>query len=108
LSHTGYIKRQPVSTYHAQRRGGKGRSASRLKEEDVVEQLWVVNTHDTLLTFTSTGRVYWLNVYHMPEAGPGARGKPIVNLLPLEEGECVQAVLPVREYDADHFALFAT
>ncbi|MBU6246594.1 MAG: DNA gyrase subunit A [Xanthomonadaceae bacterium] len=108
LSHTGYIKRQPASTYRAQRRGGKGRSASALKDEDVVEQLWVVNTHDTLLTFSSTGRVYWLKVYQMPEAGPAARGKPIVNLLPLAEGEKVQAVLPVREYDEDRFVFFAT
>ncbi len=108
LSHTGYIKRQPASTYRAQRRGGKGRSASALKDEDVVEQLWVVNTHDTLLTFSSTGRVYWLKVYQMPEAGPAARGKPIVNLLPLAEGEKVQAVLPVREYAEDRFVFFAT
>ena len=108
LSHTGYVKRQPVSTYRAQRRGGKGRSASALKDEDVVDQLWLVNTHDTLLTFTSTGRVYWLKVYQMPEAGPGARGKPMVNLLPLAEGEKVQAVLPVREYAADRYVFFAT
>ncbi|WP_243043098.1 DNA gyrase subunit A [Dyella sedimenti] len=108
LSHTGYVKRQPASTYRAQRRGGKGRSASALKDEDFVEQLWVVNTHDTLLTFTSTGRVYWLNVYQMPESGPNARGKPMVNLLPLAEGEKVQAVLPVREYAEDRFVFFAT
>jgi DNA gyrase subunit A len=108
LSHTGYIKRQPASLYRAQRRGGKGRSASALKDEDVVQQLWVVNTHDTLLTFTSTGRVYWLKVYQMPEAGPGARGKPIVNLLPLGEGEKVQAVLPVRDYDPNCYVFFAT
>ncbi|MEW9624764.1 DNA gyrase subunit A [Rhodanobacter geophilus] len=108
LSHTGYIKRQPASAYRAQRRGGKGRSASALKDEDVVEQLWVVNTHDTLLTFTSTGRVYWLKVYQMPEAGAGARGKPIINLLPLAAGEKVQAVLPVREYSDDRFVFFAT
>ncbi|TAL86215.1 MAG: DNA gyrase subunit A [Rhodanobacter sp.] len=108
LSHTGYIKRQPASTYRSQRRGGKGRSASALKDEDVVEQLWVVNTHDTLLTFTSTGRVYWLKVYQIPEAGPGARGKPIINLLPLGEGEKVQAVLPTREYAEDRFVFFAT
>ncbi len=101
LSHTGYVKRQPANTYRSQRRGGKGRSASALKDEDVVEQLWVVNTHDTLLTFTSTGRVYWLKVYQMPEAGPGARGKPMVNLLPLGEGEKVQAVLPIREYSPE-------
>ncbi|MGA0587329.1 DNA gyrase subunit A [Dyella sp. KRB-257] len=108
LSHTGYIKRQPASTYRSQRRGGKGRSASALKDEDVVEQLWVVNTHDTLLAFSSTGRVYWLKVYQIPEAGPNARGKPIVNLLPLAEGEKVQAVLPVREYAEDRFVFFAT
>ncbi|QNK00890.1 DNA gyrase subunit A [Dyella telluris] len=108
LSHTGYVKRQPASTYRAQRRGGKGRSASALKDEDFVEQLWVVNTHDTLLTFTSTGRVYWLNVYQMPESGPNARGKPMVNLLPLAQGEKVQAVLPVREYTEDKFVFFAT
>jgi len=108
LSHTGYVKRQPASIYRAQRRGGKGRSASALKDEDVVEQLWVVNTHDTLLTFTSTGRVYWLKVYQIPEAGPGARGKPIINVLQLGEGEKIQAVLPVREYDADRYVFFAT
>ena len=108
LSHAGYVKRQPASTYRAQRRGGKGRSASALKEEDFVEQLWVVNTHDTLLTFTSTGRVYWLKVYQMPESGPNTRGKPMVNLLPLSEGEKVQAVLPVHEYSEDRFVFFAT
>ncbi|QEE24682.1 DNA gyrase subunit A [Rhodanobacter glycinis] len=108
LSHTGYVKRQPASTYRAQKRGGKGRSASALKDEDVVEQLWVVNTHDTLLAFTSVGRIYWLKVYQMPEAGPGARGKPMVNLLPLGEGEKVQAVLPIREYSEDRYVFFAT
>ncbi|TAL90841.1 MAG: DNA gyrase subunit A [Rhodanobacter sp.] len=108
LSLTGYIKRQPASTYRSQRRGGRGRSASALKDEDVVEQLWVVNTHDTLLAFTSIGRVYWLKVYQIPESGPGARGKPIINLLPLGEGEKVQAVLPIREYAQDRFVFFAT
>jgi DNA gyrase subunit A len=108
LSHSGYVKRQPANTYRAQRRGGKGRMASALKDEDFVEQLWVVNTHDTLLTFTSTGRVYWLKVYQMPDAGPNARGKPMVNLLPLAEGEKVQAVLPVHEYADDRYVFFAT
>src|SRR5579885_532487 len=108
LSHAGWCKRQSVGIYRAQRRGGKGRMATTIKEEDFVEKLWVVNTHDTLLTFTSAGRVYWLKVYQIPEAGPGARGKPIVNLLPLQEGEKVQAVLPVREYDENHFVFFAT
>jgi DNA gyrase subunit A len=108
LSHTGYVKRQSLDIYRAQKRGGKGRSATSMKEEDFVEKLWIVNTHDTLLTFTSNGRVYWLDVYRIPEAGPGARGRPIVNLLPLEEGEKVQAVLPVREYADDRFVFFAT
>ncbi|MEO7936663.1 MAG: DNA gyrase C-terminal beta-propeller domain-containing protein, partial [Dokdonella sp.] len=108
LSHTGYAKRQPASMYRAQKRGGKGRSASALKDEDFVERLWIANTHDTLLTFTSSGRVYWLKVYQMPDAGPHARGKPIVNLLPLQEGEKVQAILPVAEYSEDRFVFFAT
>jgi DNA gyrase subunit A len=108
LSHTGYAKRQPASIYRAQKRGGKGRSASALKDEDFVERLWIANTHDTLLTFTSSGRVYWLKVYQMPDAGPNARGKPIVNLLPLQEGEKVQAILPVHEYSEDLFVFFAT
>jgi DNA gyrase subunit A len=108
LSHAGYVKRQPLDIYRAQRRGGKGRSAASVKEEDFVEKLWIVNTHDTLLTFTSNGRVYWLDVYRIPEAGPGSRGRPIVNLLPLVEGEQVQAVLPVREYADDRFVFFAT
>jgi DNA gyrase subunit A len=108
LSHTGYAKRQPASIYRAQKRGGKGRSASALKDEDFVERLWIANTHDTLLTFTSSGRVYWLKVYQMPDAGPNARGKPIVNLLPLQEGEKVQAILPVHEYSEDQFVFFAT
>ena len=108
LSHAGYAKRQPVSTYRAQRRGGRGRMATAIKEEDFVERLWVVNTHDTLLAFTSLGRVYWLKVYKIPDAGPNSRGRPIVNLLQLEEGEKVQAVLPVRDFPADRFVFFAT
>ena len=108
MSHTGYAKRQPVTTYRAQKRGGKGRSASSLKDEDFVDRLWIANTHDTLLTFTSTGRVYWLKVYQLPDAGPNARGKPIVNLLPLQEGEKVQAIQPVADYSPDRFVLFAT
>ncbi|HUD42687.1 MAG TPA: DNA gyrase subunit A [Dokdonella sp.] len=108
LSHAGYAKRQPASTYRAQRRGGKGRSASALKDEDFVERLWIANTHDTLLTFTSTGRVYWLKVYQMPDAGPNARGKPIVNLLPLAPDEKVQAIQAVRDYDENRYVFFAT
>ncbi|MEO5963356.1 MAG: DNA gyrase subunit A, partial [Thermomonas sp.] len=108
LSHTGYVKRQPVSAYRAQRRGGRGRSAASTKDEDFIDQLWLVNTHDTLLTFTSAGRVFWLPVYQLPDAGPNARGRPIINWIPLEEGEQVQAVLPVREYDGGQFVFFAT
>jgi DNA gyrase subunit A len=108
LSHTGYAKRQPVSAYRAQRRGGRGRAAAATREEDFIDKLWLVNTHDTLLTFTSSGRVFWLPVYQIPEAGPNARGRPIINWIPLEPGEQVQAVLPVREYDDAHFVLFAT
>ena len=107
LSHSGYAKRQPASSYRAQKRGGKGRNAASMKEEDVIDQLWLVNTHDTLLTFTSAGRVFWLPVYQLPDAGPNARGRPIINWIPLEEGEQVQAVLPVRDYD-DRNVLFAT
>ena len=108
LSHAGYVKRQPLTIYREQRRGGKGRSATAMKEEDFIEQLWVVNTHDTLLVFTGAGRVFWLTVYMIPDAGPGARGKPIVNLLPLEAGEKVQAVLPVHAFDSGQFVFFAT
>jgi DNA gyrase subunit A len=108
LSHAGYAKRQPASAYRAQRRGGRGRSAAATKEEDFIDQLWLVNTHDTLLTFTSSGRVFWLSVYQLPEAGSNARGRPIINWIPLEAGERVQAVLPVREYAEGQYVLFAT
>ncbi|MBW8823068.1 MAG: DNA gyrase subunit A [Xanthomonadales bacterium] len=108
LSHAGYAKRQPATTYRAQKRGGKGRNAAATKDEDFIDQLWLVNTHDTLLTFTSTGRVFWLPVHQLPDAGPNARGRPIINWLALEAGEQVQAVLPVRAYDDSHFVFFAT
>ncbi|MCL7713948.1 DNA gyrase subunit A [Stenotrophomonas mori] len=108
LSRAGYVKRQPVSAYRAQRRGGRGRSAAATKDEDSIEQLWLVNTHDTLLTFTSSGKVFWLPVYQLPEAGSNARGRPIINWIALESGERVQAVLPVRDYDGGNFVFFAT
>jgi len=108
LSHAGYAKRQPTSAYRAQKRGGRGRSATAVKEEDFIDRLWVVNTHDTLLTFTSAGRVFWLKVYQLPDAGPNSRGRPIINWIPLAEGEKVQAVLPVREFAEDQFVFFAT
>ena len=108
LSHAGYAKRQPVSAYRAQKRGGRGRSAAATKEEDFIDQLWLVNTHDTLLTFTSSGKVFWLPVHQLPEAGSNARGRPIINWIPLEEGERVQAVLPVRQYEEGFYVFFAT
>ncbi len=108
LSHQGYVKYQPLSDYEAQRRGGKGRSATRMKEEDFIERLLVANTHDTILCFSSRGRMYWLKVYQLPLASRTARGKPIVNLLPLEEDERITAILPVKEYEEDKFIFMAT
>ncbi|MEY3069822.1 MAG: hypothetical protein RLZZ456_1521 [Pseudomonadota bacterium] len=108
LSHSGYAKRQMPSTYRAQKRGGKGRAAASVKDEDFIERLWVVNTHDTLLTFTSEGRVFWLKVYQLPDSGPNSRGRPIINWIPLQPGEKVQAVLPVREFSDDRYVFFAT
>ncbi len=108
LSHAGYAKRQPATAYRAQKRGGKGRNAASTKDEDFIDQLWLVNTHDTLLTFTSAGRVFWLPVHQLPDAGPNARGRPIINWIPLTEGEKVQAVLPVREYADGKYVFFAT
>ena len=108
LSHSGYAKAQSPDSYRAQRRGGKGKSATTTKDEDFVDQLFVANTHDTILCFSSRGRVYWLKVYELPQAGRNARGKPIVNLLPLEQGERINVVLPVREYDDDHYVLMVT
>ena len=108
LSHAGYAKSQPLDLYRAQRRGGKGRSATAMKEEDFIDNLFVANTHDWVLCFSSRGRVYWLKVYELPQAGPSARGKPIVNLLPLEEGERINAVLPVKDFTRGGFVLMAT
>ncbi|HRD73577.1 MAG TPA: DNA gyrase subunit A [Aquimonas sp.] len=108
LSHSGYVKRQPLSTYRAQRRGGKGRSATAVKDEDFIERLWVVNTHDILLSFTSKGRVFWPKVYQLPDAGPNSKGRPIINFVTLEAGEKIQAVLPVRDFPEDRFVFFAT
>ena len=108
LSHEGYAKSQPLSSYAAQRRGGKGKSATAVKDEDFIDKLFVANTHDTILCFSSRGKVYWLKVYELPQAGRNARGRPIVNLLPLEEGERINAILPIREYDENHYVFFAT
>jgi DNA gyrase subunit A len=108
LSHAGYAKSQPLSDYRAQRRGGRGKSATDIREEDFIDKLFVASTHDTILCFSSRGRVYWLKVYELPQAGRGARGKPIVNLLPLEAGERINAILPVREFSEDHYIFMAT
>ena len=108
VSHEGYVKSQPLSDYRAQRRGGRGKQAASTKEEDYIEKLIVANTHDTILCFSSTGKVYWLKVYELPVASRTARGRPFVNLLPLEEGEKINAILPVREFDESHYIFMAT
>ncbi len=108
LSHAGYAKAQPVADYTAQRRGGRGRAAATVKEEDFIDKLFIANTHDTLLCFSSRGKVYWRKVYQIPQAGRTARGRPIVNLLPLEEGERINAILPVRDFEANQYVFMAT
>jgi len=108
LSHAGYAKSQPLTEYQTQRRGGRGKAATTMKDEDFVEKLFVANTHDTVLCFSNRGKVYWLKVYTLPQAGRNARGKPMVNLLPLEEGEKINALLPVKQYDEQHFIFMAT
>jgi len=108
LSHGGYAKSQPLSAYEAQRRGGKGKSATKMKEEDFIDRLFIANTHDTLLCFSSRGKCYWLKVYELPSGSRGSRGKPIVNLLPLEEGERINAVLPIKEFGDQHYVFMAT
>ncbi|MGL1833281.1 DNA gyrase subunit A [Rhodocyclaceae bacterium SMB388] len=108
LSHGGYFKRQPLADYRAQRRGGRGKQATGMKDDDFIDRLFVANTHDYILCFSSRGRVYWLKVYEVPEGARNARGKPIVNLFPLTEGEKINAVLPVQSFDDDHFVFMAT
>ncbi|NKN31975.1 DNA gyrase subunit A [Marichromatium bheemlicum] len=108
LSHQGYVKAQPLSDYQAQHRGGRGKSATSFREEDFIDRLFVANTHDTVLCFSSRGRVYWIKVYELPQAGRSARGRPMVNLLPLEQGERITALLPVRDYEDGYFVFMAT
>ena len=108
LSHTGYIKSQPLEEYRAQRRGGRGKQAAATKEDDFIDKMFVANTHDYILCFSSRGRVYWLKVYEVPQGGRASRGKPIINLFPLEEGEKINAILPVKEFDANHYVFMAT
>ena len=108
LSHGGYAKAQPIGDYQAQKRGGRGRSATKVKDEDFIDNLFVANTHDTILCFSSRGKMYWLKVYQVPQASRGSRGKPIVNLLPLEAGERINAILPIKDYAEDSFVFMAT
>ncbi len=108
LSHAGYAKSQPLTEYQTQRRGGRGKAATAVKDEDFVEKLFVANTHDTVLCFSNRGKVYWLKVYEVPLAGRNSRGRPMVNLLPLGEGEKINALLPVKQYDEQHFVFMAT
>lgn len=108
ISHGGYAKSQPLADYQAQRRGGMGKSATAVKDEDFVEHLLIASTHDTILCFTSVGKVYSLKVYMIPEAGRQSRGRPVVNLLPLEQGERITSILPVQSYDSDQFIFMAT
>jgi len=108
LSHTGYVKSQPLEEYRAQKRGGRGKQATATKEDDFIDKMFVANTHDYILCFSSRGRVYWLKVYEVPQGSRVSRGKPIVNLFPLEEGEKINAILPVKTFDENHFIFMAT
>ena len=108
LSHAGYAKAQPLGEYRTQKRGGRGKSAASVREEDFIDRLLIASTHDTILCFSNRGKVYWKKVYELPQAGRNSRGKPIVNLLPLDEGERITAILPIREYAEDKFIFMAT
>ncbi len=108
LSHAGYAKTQPLADYRAQKRGGRGKSATAVKDEDFIERLLVVSTHATVMCFTSVGKVYWLKVYEIPQAGRASKGKPIVNILPLQSGERITAILPLRDYAQGQFVFMAT
>jgi DNA gyrase subunit A len=108
LSHTGYIKSQPLTDYRAQRRGGRGKQAAAIKDDDFVEHLFVANTHDYILCFSNRGRCYWLKVYEVPQGSRISRGKPIVNMFPLDEGEKINAILPVKEFAEDRYVFMAT
>ncbi len=108
FSHGGYVKSQPLADYRAQRRGGRGRTAATTKDDDFIERLFVAHSHDYLLCFSNRGRMYWLKVFEVPQGGSTARGKPVVNMFPLEEGEKITAVVPVKEFDDSHFVFMAT
>ena len=108
MSHTGYVKSQPLSEYRAQKRGGRGKQATQMKEDDWIDTLFIANTHDHILCFSNRGRVYWVKVYEVPQGSRNARGRPIVNMFPLQEGEKINVVLPVKEFSADKFIFMAT
>ena len=108
LSHAGYAKSQALDVYRSQRRGGRGKMATTTRDEDFVDKVFVANSHDLLLCFTNFGKVYWLKVYQVPRASRTARGRPLVNLLPLSDSERVTAILPIKEFDADSFVVMAT
>ncbi|MEC7995264.1 MAG: DNA gyrase C-terminal beta-propeller domain-containing protein, partial [Pseudomonadota bacterium] len=108
ISHQGYAKTQPLDTYQAQRRGGRGKAATSVKDEDFVEHLVITNSHNSLLCFSNLGKVYWLRVFQIPQGSRGAKGRPMINLLPLDSEERITAVLPISEYTSDHFVFMAT
>jgi DNA gyrase subunit A len=108
LSHTGYVKAQPLADYRAQKRGGRGKQATATKEDDFIDNLFIANTHDYVLCFSNRGRLYWIKVYNVPQGGRASRGKPIVNLLPLVDGEKITAILPVKEFDEHKYVFMAT
>ena len=108
FSHGGYVKSQPLADYRAQRRGGRGRTAATTKDDDFIERMFVAHSHDYLLCFSNRGRLYWLKVFEVPQGGSTSRGKPMVNMFPLEEGETITAVVPVKEFDESHFVFMAT
>jgi DNA gyrase subunit A len=108
LSHTGYIKSQPLADYRAQKRGGRGKQAAPTKEDDWIDELFIANTHDTILCFSNRGRLYWLKVWEVPQGTRTSRGKPIVNMFPLVDGEKINVVLPIRQFDEEHFVFMAT
>ncbi|MGN6652385.1 DNA gyrase subunit A [Trinickia sp.] len=108
MSHTGYVKSQPLSEYRAQKRGGRGKQATQMKEDDWIDTLFIANTHDHILCFSNRGRVYWVKVYEVPQGSRNSRGRPIVNMFPLQDGEKINVVLPVKEFSADKFVFMAT